>query len=251
MSNRLPHPATADAFRRAQAEGIRVVLASGRIYTSMAGFADELGVNDAMICCNGAHVLGPGGQESACHRLDRKTFQLVLDYAVPRGIHVNAYTRTELLFLNRSPWADVYAQRLAMMTPRDATVDEALDADLIKISLIDNPDRIQDHIRALAPQLDYEVARFTESEPEYVEFMHAKATKGFAMGILTRQLGLLPAETAAIGDYLNDLEMLAFAKISAVVANGAPALRETATMVSPSNEDGAVAWFVDYLLSLN
>jgi Cof subfamily protein (haloacid dehalogenase superfamily) len=201
-----------------------------------------------MICCNGAHVLAPGGQELSCHILDPRVLDAVLAYATPRGIHVNAYTRVELLFLTRSPWAEEYERRLVTLKPRYVSVEEAKSQELIKVSLIDSPEAIQEHIKVLAPQIDQALARPTESEPEYLEFMHPMSNKGNGLAVLAAHLGIDRDRTAAIGDYLNDLEMLAWAGYSGAVSNAAEAVRSAADVIAPSNDEGGVGWFIDEIL---
>jgi hydroxymethylpyrimidine pyrophosphatase-like HAD family hydrolase len=73
-------------------------------------------------------------------------------------------------------------------------------------------------------------------------------SKGAALELMCGVLGVPAARTAAIGDYLNDLEMLTFAGHSAAVANGAEGAKTAAQRVVGSNEEGGVAQFIDWLL---
>ncbi|AIE87754.1 Cof-type HAD-IIB family hydrolase [Fimbriimonas ginsengisoli] len=248
-SERIPHPANLEAIKRAQAAGVRVVLASGRIGTSMQPFAEMLGVTGAMICCNGAQVLDANGEELVAHLMDPEVLHRVVEYAVPAGIHVNVYTRTELLFLDRTPWAEEYARRLVTLSPRFTTVEEAKQHEILKVSIVDSAEAIQLHVQVLVPTIPPELALPTESEKEYLEFMHPLANKGNGLRRLAEELGIPQERTAAIGDYLNDLEMIQWAGVSGAVANGAEAVRAIANVVAPTNDEGGVAWFIDWLLS--
>jgi hydroxymethylpyrimidine pyrophosphatase-like HAD family hydrolase len=96
--------------------------------------------------------------------------------------------------------------------------------------------------------IDPAVARPTESEPEYLEFMHPLWNKGNGLRLLAEYMNIPQEQTAAIGDYLNDLEMLQYAGYSGAVANGAEAVRMIADVIAPSNDDGGVAWFIDRIL---
>jgi hydroxymethylpyrimidine pyrophosphatase-like HAD family hydrolase len=51
-------------------------------------------------------------------------------------------------------------------------------------------------------------------------------------------------EVAAVGDYLNDLEMVRWAGFSGAVANATSEVREQADLVVASNDHGGAAEFI-------
>ena len=52
--------------------------------------------------------------------------------------------------------------------------------------------------------------------------------KGTAMKQMLEQIGIASAETAVLGDNLNDLEMMELAGLAATVPNGVPEVQEAA-----------------------
>ena len=56
-------------------------------------------------------------------------------------------------------------------------------------------------------------------------------------------------EIAAVGDGLNDLELLEYAGIGAAMGNGVPELKQTADRVLPPVEEDGLAKFVQELLA--
>jgi Cof subfamily protein (haloacid dehalogenase superfamily) len=225
-----------------------VVLSSGRIRPSMLQFAEPLGVVNPMICSNGGHVVGVDGGELGATLLDKEAFDAVLDYAEDTGTHLSVYTRDELLFLRETEWGETYARRVRSVMPKVVGPDEARAREVLKIILIDSPERIPAHVQAVAPKLDPAVCRMTESEAEYLEFLPSGVSKGVALERMAAMLGVPAERTAAIGDYYNDLEMLAFAGHSAAVGNAAEATKAAADRVVASNDEGGVAEFIDWLL---
>ncbi len=247
-AKRIPHPASAHALKRAVQAGITVVLASGRIYPGVRKIAAEAGLpTHPAICSNGSHVAGDAGDILAL-TLSSEAFEAVARYALDNDIHLNAYTREHVLFIHETHWADEYLRRTRLEPPLRATVAEAAELGLMKAMLIDHPSRIAHHRRKLQADLASAGARPTESEPEYLEFMDQFANKGNALRTLAESLGFRREETAAIGDYLNDIEMIEWAGISGAVANAAPELIARARHVVGSNEDGGVAEFVDSVI---
>jgi len=246
--DRVPHPDNIVAVRRATEAGIRVVLASGRVAASMREFSDQLGLDGAMICSNGGHVQGLGGVELLHLGLAEEAVDITLKYADRLGIHVNAYTRNEIFFLSDSSWGEMYRRRVQSVQPKLSSSAEVRQMDVLKLILIDEPLKIPIHRAALEKLLSNHIASLTESEPEYLEVLSPAANKGFGLKVLSESLGIRQEETAAIGDYLNDLEMVTWAGIGAAVENAHEDVKEAADIVVPSNNDGGVARFIEYLL---
>jgi Cof subfamily protein (haloacid dehalogenase superfamily) len=237
-------PENAEAIRLAQQAGIKVVLASGRIPPSMRPFAEQLGLESgAMISGNGTLARTEIGKEIYRLDLSNVAYQTITQYAWIEGLHLNIYTPDRLYFLRNTPWGDLYRSRVETVVP-ELLEDRDQDIACIKVLVVADPHAIERHRTRILDSLASDSVRATESEPEYLEFMHADATKGYALERLCAALGILREETAAIGDYLNDLEMLEFAGLSAAVANAHPCVRNTANMVVSSNERGGVSEFI-------
>ena len=78
-------------------------------------------------------------------------------------------------------------------------------------------------------------------------------SKGIALERLAAARGIGPTEIMAIGDNLNDLEMLSFAGHPVAMANSAPALLEVARQrgwpIAPGNDQDGVAHVVESVLA--
>lgn len=246
--DRKPHPKNYEAFRRAAENGLLIVPATGRSKDSLRPYAEALGLGQAAICCNGAHVVGPTGEDVAHHGVDRTVFDLLVSYGKEMDVHVHMYSYGRLIFFEPSPWGDLYVSRLTTLEATYCDIATARNLPITKVMIVDDASRIPLHLARLRPQLDPQMAAITESEPEYLEFLHPLANKGHALHTLAEALGVPQERTAAIGDYLNDLEMIRWAGIGAAVANALSEIREIADVVVASNEDGGVASFIDSLL---
>ena len=71
---------------------------------------------------------------------------------------------------------------------------------------------------------------------------------GLSQEALAEKLGLAREEIAAVGDGLNDLELLEYAGIGAAMGNGVPELKQAADRVLPPVEEDGLAKFVQELL---
>lgn len=233
------------ALRAAAEAGIQVVLASGRIVTSMRPFAESIGLDQApMISGNGTYWTLGKTHEPVQLPLPKEALVTVADYCRHHSIHLNIYTATRLFFLQETEWGEVYKSRVESI--KTELADAAYgDLPSLKVLLVDHPDRIPMHDAALGEMLSHLPIRSTESEPEYLEFMDYRANKGNALAQIAGALGMQREEVAAIGDYLNDLEMLDYAGLSAAVANAHPKTKSTAKVVVSSHEEDGVSEFVE------
>lgn len=245
---RQPHPRSVEALKRANDAGIQIALASGRIVPSIQGYSEQFGIPLTFIAGNGAHVVGPGGKEIVHWPLPIEGFELVHQYAVEQSLHEVVYTRDQVIFFNDSSLGDTYRSRERTIEPVIRSVAEARSLALSKILLMADVATIRKAIADLAPLIDSTKLRITESEPEYLEFMHPKSNKAVGLATLASYLGLQSKECAAVGDYLNDLEMIQWSGRGGAMANGHPTVRAAADVVVGSNNEGGVADFIDYLM---
>jgi len=242
-------PENVAAVQRARSAGIEVVLASGRIQTSIRVFAERLGLSGPLIACNGSDAAYVGGARIFHRRLDPRAVRAILSYCAAYGIQANAYTETQVFFVTESSWADEYESRVRSVRPGSISLEDACELDVSKVLVIDHAEAIPVHRAGLLPLLNGIPVRWTESEPEYLEFLPEGVSKGSALAAVSQHLGIAQDETAAIGDYLNDLEMIQWAGIGAAVGNAHEDVAKVADIrVAPHDLHG-VAEFIDFLLA--
>lgn len=245
--DRSPHPASVEAILRAQSAGVFVCLASGRMALSVIGFADEIGIHGPLVTSNGAYALD--AQRNEIHHIGvrRSVQEKLIVYAHDAGCQLNIYARDRVMTTRQTEWGQLYCSRVRNL--KVEIVDESLmmSVEPTKILIVDEPEAIQRHRALLGPVLGEE-ATLTISEPEYLEFLAPGVDKSYGLRAVCEREGIRREETAAIGDYLNDLEMIEWAGVSAAMANGADELKRAASRVVASNEEGGVAEFIDSLL---
>jgi hypothetical protein len=89
----------------------------------------------------------------------------------------------------------------------------------------------------------------TVSHPMFLEFVAPGVSKGAAVGWLARRLGIDLRDTLAIGDQLNDLEMISEVGFGVAMPHGPADLRAVANLVAPPfEEDGAAQVIEAYVL---
>jgi hydroxymethylpyrimidine pyrophosphatase-like HAD family hydrolase len=128
-----------------------------------------------------------------------------------------------------------------------ATAADLLDVDdeVIKIAVYDFQDA-RGIEPTLAPLRDTD--QVVVSGQHWIDVMAGGTDKGVAVRRLQRELGITAAQTAAFGDYLNDLGMLDAADLSFAVANAHPTVRRRARYSAPSNVEHGVITTLEHLL---
>lgn len=81
-----------------------------------------------------------------------------------------------------------------------------------------------------------------------IEIMGAKNNKGEGLAFLCEQLGIERSRVLAIGDNVNDIEMLEWAGLGIAMENGTPLVKSKADRITQSNDEDGVARILDELL---
>ena len=87
------------------------------------------------------------------------------------------------------------------------------------------------------------------SEETYLEILPIGISKGNALVKLSEMLNIPLEQTVAIGDNLNDLEMVARAGLGVAVENAHPGLKKVAKYVTKSNDQEGVAEILEKIIN--
>ena len=236
---------TFQAIQLAVSHGIEIILASGRMFRNLEQFQVQLNIqNSPSIASNGAEVRGYNGKVLFQALLPKSVKGEILSIAENEKIHLNAYTHEELWFLKDDSWGDKYLSRVSPSQRVLVNADQVMNADIVKCLLIDEPEVIRKFIKKYQHILVELDSKITESEPEYLEFLPSTTSKGTGLVSICNAYSIPIQHTIAIGDYLNDLEILQYSGFSVAVANAHPDILAIAELVTASNDDNGVALFI-------
>jgi Cof subfamily protein (haloacid dehalogenase superfamily) len=241
-------PRVKQAILAAQARGVRVGIATGRMYKSALRFHQEIGADLPIIAYQGAWIQDP--TTGITHRHLPVPVEIALelidyfeqpDLLEKLSVHVyrddRLYVRqinadTEL-YLGRSGIAATAVSDLrTVLTDRPTKIlAMSEDTDLIDSLLLD--------LRQRYAQSELHV---TTSVPIFLETTQAGVNKGTAIDYLARAfLGIGAENVLAIGDNYNDVEMLAYAGIGVAMGNAPADVRSISDWVAPDIEADGVA----------
>ena len=239
-------PRDVAAVKAATAAGVTVVLATGRMFKSSLRYAEPLGLTGPIINYQGAVVreIASGDVWYRCE-LTVPMQQRVLAFAEPRDWHANAYVDERVYTARARPEADLYA-RVAMV-PYDVVgpLSKWVKQDSTKMVLVDlDPSDVPKRIAELTAWMG-DVGRVTRSLDWFVEVVNPQVSKSRALAMVADRLGIAQSEVCAIGDNLNDQDMVSWAGFGAAMGSAPEALKAAAKYVTGPIGEAGVAQVIE------
>lgn len=225
-------PAAERELGRARDAGLRIVLATGRMYRSAAAWAERLGLDGPIIAYNGGLIVEhPSAAVWRRRPVPLQAARAVAAACLAHGWYLQAYYGDRLYVPAAGEKADGYC--------RTAGVTADVDPDRIwrprrrptKLLVIEDPARMAQVAAVLAAAAGDRLELAT-SFPHYLEIQAHGVSKASALRWLARRLGVPRAAVMAIGDGANDLAMVGFAGTGVAVANAVPQVRAAAAIVT-------------------
>jgi hypothetical protein len=226
-----------EAVQAAQHAGVRVCVATGRMWRSAAPWIEALGADPPAILYNGGQVLDfASGRFLYERRLPRTVARdaLAIIHRDPE-VQPHLYVEDRVYVDRRHPLSDAYVADDGLTYEVVPSLDRLLTVDAHKILVIGSPDRIETlegTVRAAGL-----AAHAVKSEPTYLEILPPGISKGTALGELARALGVPLAAVLAVGDNWNDLEMLEAAGFGVAMGHAPPGVRARADAVCGTAEE--------------
>lgn len=266
----------AQAIAAAQARGVHVTIATGRMFGATLPYAVQLNIHGPLICFQGAVIRDTHSREIYQHwRLDPTLAAEAAGLLRAAGIFTLAYIderlwvaeqRAELHeYLSWHPEhpavvlvpdlaraiAEGGAHPLLMhaASPHDQPANGMATADApTKLLFIADAAVAERETARLARHFAGRLAVF-RSHARFGEVTGLGISKGTALAALAARLGIAREEVIAIGDHENDIPMIEWAGLGLAMGNGIPAVHAAAAAVIPPVSEHGVAWAIErYIL---
>ncbi len=235
---------TEKALKAAMAQGVQVVLATGKTRNSATGLIARLGCDTPGIYLQGLATYNGDGSLRYQSTLDPVIARQVITFAEDRGFSVVAYSGTRILVRSLSKGTEVlqkYGEPAPeVVGPLQNLLDSTPINKLMAIKMGDH--RAVTALRwQLGMQLDGAARLVQAGIPDMLEILPPGASKGTALKTLLHELNIPAANVLAAGDGENDIEMVKLAGVGVAVGNASPELKAAADHVVASNNEDGVA----------
>jgi Cof subfamily protein (haloacid dehalogenase superfamily) len=238
-------PHTREAIARVRATGTHVIVVTGRMFRSVLPYVEEAGLDDPVICYQGAVVADPASGEFLRHvPIPREVALEAIDAVVSAGFHVNCYVHDELYVAEMTPEARAYADFQGLEIHTVGPLHEWLRDDPTKLVAVGDPQALTELENVLKPRFAGKLF-VSKSLPHFLEFAHPDVSKGSGLLFVADLLGFTPEQTVACGDGENDRELLDWAGFRVAVANAHDEILARADLVVPDVEHEGVAQLLD------
>jgi Cof subfamily protein (haloacid dehalogenase superfamily) len=231
--------------------GVHVIVVTGRMFRSVRPYLAEAGLEDPVVCYQGAVVADPVSGEFLRHvRIPREVALEAIDAVTAAGFHVNCYVDDVLYVAEVTPEARAYADFQGLEIHAVGPLHEWLHDDPTKLVAVGDPSALDALEDELKPRFAGRLF-VSKSLPHFLEFAHPDVSKGSGLAFVAERVGFTPVETVACGDGENDRELLDWAGFAVAVANAHPEVFARADLVVPDVwHEGVAALFEAYLDSL-
>ncbi|PPA69720.1 Cof-type HAD-IIB family hydrolase [Jeotgalibacillus proteolyticus] len=265
-------PENSRAIKEAQAQGVEVVVATGRSYLEAMPPLKEAGITCPIISVNGAEIRDANGEQLLVRGIDKETAKDAAQQLENLDIYFEVYT-------NKGTFTNDKEQGIQL---------------LIDIFLTTNPDTPLPHVETEAQsrydeghievvegyeqifndetQTIYKFLAFS-SNPEALEKVNAilqktnglaisssgrenleitslDAQKGIALEWYCNKKGISLKDVMAIGDNYNDLSMMKKAGYSVAMGNAPDDIKEQCAHITATNREDGVAKAIEHLVTV-
>ncbi len=242
-------PRNAEALQQARKRGIKVVIATGRMFVSALKFAKILGLAGPMITYNGALVKDCRSQKIYAEKpLKLNVAERLLAYCRQHGYYIQAYQGDQLLVKE----ANDFSRRYTAISGIPATpVGDAiyqLAKPPYKLLMMTKPEVFPSVWQEVAVRFQGDV-EITSSKDNFLELMEPGVNKWNAVEKVGRFYQIRPEEIMCLGDSNNDLGMITHAGLGVAMGNAKEKVQQAAKMITAANDKDGVALAVEAVLT--
>ncbi|MCI8655690.1 MAG: HAD family hydrolase [Clostridia bacterium] len=255
-----------DAIKQIQSKNIGFAISTGKIYSSVKNICENFNASYG-IFGNGIQVIDfKTGKEIYCSSLDKDIILTCIKIAKTHNFHIHFYTNTSII-----------SEKLMYMDLRNYILNQKSGQNL-KVQIVDDiyeftqksnekilrfiisgENELTNIKDEISEKLDVNITLINKcgkykdtiinKEYEYLDITSSNTSKGQALNLLREYLQLSQEEVMAVGDNINDIDMLQNVGIGVAVANASDKLKQIASYVTASTvEDGGFAEAIEKYL---
>jgi Cof subfamily protein (haloacid dehalogenase superfamily) len=249
-----------DAILAAYGRGIEIVLVTGRRFHFALPIAEQLPCPLTLIVNNGAVIKSKPGETLARHLLPQAIARKIV-IGVPEfkrlAILVFDVDGSGQIVMERAEWDNPrvagYLERNRQYIREAVPLESAITEDLIQVMYtggVAEMNEVERRLRALdcAEQFALAKTEYLARDFTILDAIRQGCSKGAALKEWVGRRGIAREEVMAIGDNLNDQEMLLFSGLPVVMENSVEPLKRNGWATTLSNDQSGVAAAIESLV---
>ena len=254
-------PANRQAIEAAIAQGVHVVIASGRSYDTLPKKVLSIPGIEWAITCNGAAVYQvPEGQVRCRHTMTPASVETIFQVAAGERATYEAFIEGVAYADRRmledpvkygcTPMGAKYVQATRKPVPDIVQFIRDHNQELDSIDLVLHTQEDRDRLWKILEQKSDELY-ITSSVYHLLELSNHRGGKANGLRWVLDQIGVTPEETVAFGNADNDIDLLNLAGVGIAVADATDSCRAAADRCTRASYEDGVAVALLELLSAN
>ena len=237
------------AIKKATENGVKVVITTGRGFSGIERFLDELGLNKqgeyALVCNGGAAYNCHTKKPISTLGIKGKDLHIINEINKELNLTLQAYTLDMCFASEENEYTKFEREHIGTKIEIiDFCKDIKEDDDLMKVLLLEKPEVLDEKIKMIPKEIK-EKYTLVKSLPVTLEIMNKECHKGFGLEKLIKELGIKREEVISIGDEQNDFEMIEFAGLGVAMGNASEKIKEIADYITKTNEEDGVAHVIE------
>ena len=256
------------AIKKCVENGIYVVLASGRTISSVSNLAKELGADNYIISGNGAVIYDFEKDEIIYNRfLTKKQVLEIARICEENSIFYNVYSEDEIITKSLNYNVLFYHKENAKKSEDKRTninivydiskyIENSSTDNYLKVTICEENKAVFNSIIRKIKHIDsldvLDVAYMSRKKIKdgtndvsisyyYTEITNKNVNKWSAIKFLIEKLGIDSSEVMAIGDNINDKEMIINSGLGVIMQNSSPLMKIYSDVIVPNNNESGVA----------
>lgn len=226
-----------------------MILVTGRMFRSVRPYAEAAGIDDPVVCYQGAVVADPVSGEWLRHvPIEVELAREAIAAVQAEGYPLNCYVDDELYVAEHTSASEAYASFQNLEVHAVGDLLAWLSAPPTKLVAVGDPvelDGLERRVKAHFGSRLY----ISKSLPYFLEFASPSVTKASGLSFLAEGLGFARERTVSFGDGENDVELLDWAGYGVAVENAHERVLAVADYVCPAVQEEGVAQVIEAYLA--
>lgn len=243
--------------------GIKVVLASGRVFPSIKYIQDMLGIQGPIVATNGSIISLDGKEVYKSYAIREDLLESLYEFCLEHKLYFHIYDdenyytnrlnldRIKHLKTDNEYGMNYQVDLIIKNNPVEYLIKNAKKAVKFQISFLKENETLSNELVDLLNKQFGGDLYITSSAFNQLEIGNKNATKWSSIEEICEILGIYTSEVATIGDAYNDIPMVEGAGIGFAMGNAVEDLKKVADVVVAYNESAGVLEAVNYVLEAN
>jgi Cof subfamily protein (haloacid dehalogenase superfamily) len=219
------------------------------MFRSVRPYAQAAGIDDPVVCYQGAVVADPVSGRFLRHEpIPLELAREAIAAVQAEGFPLNCYVDDELYVAEHTEASDAYASFQNLEVHAVGDLLAWLAAPPTKLVTVGEPAELDALERRMVEHFDGRMF-ISKSLPYFLEFASPEVTKGSGLAFLAEHLRFEQEKTVAFGDGENDVDLLEWAGYAVAVENAHERVLAVADFVCPPVGEEGVAQVIEAYLA--